>query len=66
MNRLRIGLIVVLDGERLTGIFAERDVLHRLVAEGKSPKETLVSQVMSKEVEMITRQTTVEEAIRAM
>ena len=66
MNSLRIGLIVVPDGERLTGIFTERDVLHRLVAEGKSPKETLVSQVMSKEVEMITRQTTVEEAIRAM
>lgn len=66
MDRLRIGSIVVLDGERLAGIFNERDVLQHLVAEGKSPKETLVSEVMTKEAEMITRQTTVEEAIRAM
>jgi CBS domain-containing protein len=66
MNRLRIGSIVVLDGERLAGIFTERDVLQRVVAEGKSPDETLVSDVMTKEVETITPQSTVEEAMRAM
>jgi len=66
MNRLRIGSIVVLDGERLAGIFTERDVLQRVVAEGKSPSETLVADVMTEEVETITPQTTVEEAMRAM
>lgn len=66
MNRLRIGSIVVLDGETLAGIFTERDVLQRVVAVGKSPSETLVSEVMSKEVETITPKTTVEETMRAM
>ncbi len=66
MNRLRIGSIVVLDGERLAGIFTERDVLQRVVAEGKSPDGTLVAEVMTKEVETITPQSTVEEAMRAM
>jgi len=66
MNRLHIGSIVVLDGERLAGIFTERDVLQRVVAEGKSPSETLVEDVMSKEVETITPKSTVEEAMRAM
>jgi CBS domain-containing protein len=41
-------------------------VLQYLVVHRKSPKETLVSEVMTKEAEMITWQTTVEEAIRAM
>ena len=66
MNRLCIGSVVVPDGEIPAGIFTERDVLQHLFTEGKSPKETLVSEVMTKEAEMITRQTTVEEAIRAM
>lgn len=66
MNRLHIGSIVVLDGEKLAGIFTERDVLQRVVAEEKSPSETLVSDVMSKEVETITPKSTVEDAMRAM
>ncbi len=66
MNRLHIGSIVVLDDEKLAGIFTERDVLQRVVAEGKSPSETLVSEVMSKEVETITPKSTIEEAMRAM
>ncbi len=66
MNRLHIGSIVVLDNEKLAGIFTERDVLQRVVAEGKSPSETLVLEVMSREVETITPKSTVEEAMRAM
>ena len=66
MNRLCIGSIVVLDSERLAGILNEQEVLQHLVVHRKSPKETLVSEVMTKEAEMITWQTTVEEAIRAM
>ena len=66
MNRPCIGSIIILDGERMAGILNEREVLQHLVAHGKSPKETLVSEVMTKEAEMIIWQTTVEEAIRAM
>lgn len=66
MNRLCIGSIDVLDGERLAGILNERDVLQHLVARGKSPKETLVPEVVTKEAAMITWQTMVEEAIRVM
>ncbi len=66
MNRLCIRSIVVLDGEKLAGTLNEGEVLQHLVAHEKSPKETLVSEVMTKEAEMITWQTTVEEAILAM
>jgi CBS domain-containing protein len=66
MNRLCIGSVVVPDGEIPAGIFTERDVLQHLFAEGKSPKETLVSEGMTKEVEIIIQQTTFGEAIRAI
>jgi CBS domain-containing protein len=43
----QIGALPVLDGERLVGIFSERDVLTRIVAAGRDPDATLVDAVMS-------------------
>ena len=37
MNRLMIGSIIVLEEDRLVGIFTERDVLQRVVAQGLPP-----------------------------
>lgn len=45
-----IGAVPVLDGERLAGIFSERDVLTRVVAAGCDPDATHVGDVMSSEL----------------
>ena len=37
MAERKIGAVPVLDGERLAGIFSERDVLTRVVAAGAIP-----------------------------
>ena len=42
-----IGALPVLDGDRLVGIFTERDVLTRIVAAGRNPETTRVGDVMS-------------------
>ena len=42
-----IGALPVLDGDRLVGIFTERDVLTRIVAAGRNPDTTRVGDVMS-------------------
>ena len=47
MNDRNIGGVVVLDGVRLAGIFSERDVLRRVVAQGLDPAETSVAEVMT-------------------
>ena len=47
MNDRNIGGVVVLDGDRLAGIFTERDVLRRVVAQGLDPAETTVAEVMT-------------------
>ena len=50
MNQHKIGAVVVTDEGRVMGIFTERDVLSRIVAEQRSPSQTLVADVMTREV----------------
>lgn len=51
MNDKRIGAVVVTEpGQGVVGIFTERDVLRRVVAERRSPEETRVGDVMSRPV----------------
>jgi len=47
MNDRGIGGVVVLDGDNLLGIFTERDILRRVVAQGRDPATTPVAHVMS-------------------
>ena len=50
MNDHAIGSLLVIAGDRLEGIFTERDVLRRVVAEGRSPDATSVGEVMTRDV----------------
>jgi CBS domain-containing protein len=47
MTARQIGAVPVIDGERVAGIFTERDVMGRVVAAGVDPSVTPVSAVMS-------------------
>ena len=50
MSEHPIGAVPVLDGERVAGIFTERDVMARVVAAGRHPACTSVGEVMSTEL----------------
>ena len=56
MNERGIGSVLVLDQGELVGIFTERDVLRRVVAERRDPNTTLVREVMTQE--LVTLQST--------
>ncbi len=66
MNRHVIGSLLVFDGERLVGIFTERDVLTRVVAEGRDPATVRVGDVMTRQLIVIERGTTVRQAMTIM
>jgi CBS domain-containing protein len=63
MNARRIGSVVVMDGERLVGIFTERDVLTRVVPQHIDPRHTAVAEVMSRQPTTISPTWTVQEAM---
>jgi len=63
MNEHQIGALVVTDdGDRVKGIFTERDVLQRVVAAQLDPASTRVDQVMTQEIACCRTDTTIEEA----
>jgi len=47
MSEANIGAIVIQDGSQPSGIFTERDYLRKVALEGRSSRETAVSEVMS-------------------
>lgn len=66
MNQRGIGSVLVMEGDRLIGIFTERDVLIRVVDAGRDAREVVVRDVMTAQVLTIEPDTTVEEAMRLM
>jgi CBS domain-containing protein len=66
MSELHVGAIVVLNGESLRGIFSERDLMKRVVLEGRDPKTTPVGQVMTTDVASIDEMAPIEEAMESM
>ena len=66
MNEHRIGALVVLEEGRVAGMFTERDVLRRVVAEQRDPARTRVGEIMTDEVICGTLETSIEEARGAM
>jgi CBS domain-containing protein len=49
MKARNVGAVLVLRKERLVGIFTERDVLNRVIAEGLDPAHTRLGRVMTAE-----------------
>ncbi len=66
MNEAKIGAVVVLDNGRMVGILTERDIMTRVVAAGRDPAQTRVSQVMTSPVLTCSPQTRLSEARAAM
>ena len=63
MSSAKIGALLVLNGEKLVGIFTERDALNRVLAAGLEPRSTKVSDVMTKDPVSVPSSTTVGEAM---
>ena len=62
----RIGGVLVCHNDVIVGIFTERDVLRRVVADQRAPAETPVSEVMSRELITVTPTTTLDDCSALM
>src|SRR4051812_25352782 len=66
MGELHVGAILVLDGDQLCGVFSERDLMTRVVVEGRNPETTPVRVVMTTNLATVDESATLDDALECM
>lgn len=66
MAERNVGAVCVLEGDRLVGILSERDIMTRVVAQGRDPKSTRVSEIMTPNPVVVDAGESYENCIRTM
>ena len=66
MKAQDIGSVPILESGRLVGMLTDRDIVVRVVAEGKDPQSTTAGDIASRDVITIDPQQELDEALRLM
>ena len=61
-----VGLAPIVEGNRLVGTVTDRDIAIRVVAEGKDPESTRVTEIASTDLVTVDPQQDLDEALRLM
>ncbi len=64
MNDKKIGAVVVLEADKLVGIFSERDYARKGIIEGRSAKATKVSEIMTPKVFTVDKTMNIQECMQ--
>jgi CBS domain-containing protein len=67
MSEKNIGAIIIVDNNDFPiGIFSERDYARKVILKGKNSKDTLLEEVMTKELITVTRNYKIEQCMEIM
>jgi CBS domain-containing protein len=66
MRKSDVGDVIVVEGKRLFGILTDRDIVVRVLAEGKDPETTPVSDVCSRELTAVRANDSIGTTVRVM
>ncbi|HYU93510.1 MAG TPA: CBS domain-containing protein [Actinomycetota bacterium] len=66
MSDRRVGAVAVLQGDRLSGVLSERDIMSRVVARGLDPDAVKVGEVMTRDLVVASASDSNEDGVRKM
>jgi len=66
MCEKNIGGLLITEGEKLVGIFTERDYARKLILKGKSSKDTTIGELMTANPITVTPESTIEDCMLIM
>lgn len=66
MGEKNIGALLIMDGEKLLGIFSERDYARKIILKGKNSHETLVRDIMTENVISVTPEDNIDKCMELM
>lgn len=66
LDQKNIGALLVMEGDKLVGMFSERDYTRKISLHGKRSRETKVSEVMTTDVKLTHPNETVDSCLRLM
>lgn len=66
LEKHNIGALLVMDGEKLVGIFSERDYARRGILKGRPSRESMVKDLMTAPVITVSPQARIEECLTIM
>jgi CBS domain-containing protein len=66
MAEKNIGALMIIEAEKLLGIFSERDYARKIILQGKASHDTAVSEIMTRTVITISSDNTLEQCMTLM
>jgi CBS domain-containing protein len=66
MKQEDAGVVPIVEGDRLVGVVTDRDITITVVAEGKDPQSTRVTEIASRDLVTVDPQQDLDEALRLM
>jgi CBS domain-containing protein len=66
MTESNVGIVAVLEGDRLVGVFSERDAVRRVIHNGLDPTKTAVEEVMTRDIVVASENEDYQAAMRMM
>lgn len=66
MAELGIGALLVMENDKLVGIFSERDYTRKVILKNRSSRDTLVREIMTEKVLFVTPEQTIDDCMALM
>ncbi len=66
MVEKNVSALLVVENEKLAGIFTEKDYARKVILKGKASRETVIGEIMTEDLITVAPNTTIDECMRLM